>query len=72
MLESRHVIGLFMAVVVLSGLFFTLGYVLGRNQTSGAVIADLTKEIESLRAQLSRTSEFRMGVLSRWRPKETG
>jgi cell division septation protein DedD len=31
-LEGRHVIGLFMAVIVLSGLFFTLGYVMGRNQ----------------------------------------
>jgi cell division septation protein DedD len=31
-LEGRHVIGLFMAVILLSGLFFTLGYVMGRNQ----------------------------------------
>jgi cell division septation protein DedD len=31
-LEGRHVIGLFMAVTLLSGLFFTLGYVMGRNQ----------------------------------------
>jgi len=38
-LESRHVIGLFMAVIVLSGLFFTLGYVMGRNQSEGAVRA---------------------------------
>jgi septal ring-binding cell division protein DamX len=38
-LESRHVIGLFMAVILLSGLFFTLGYVMGRNQTSGEVRA---------------------------------
>ena len=40
-LESRHVIGLFMAVVVLSGLFFTLGYVMGRNQTAGSVTSNL-------------------------------
>lgn len=39
MLESRHVIGLFMAVILLSGLFFTLGYVMGRNQTAGEVRA---------------------------------
>jgi cell division septation protein DedD len=38
-LESRHVIGLFMAVILLSGLFFTLGYVMGRNQTAGEVRA---------------------------------
>lgn len=43
-LEGRHVIGLFMAVVVLSGLFFTLGYVMGRNQTAGPVIADLREK----------------------------
>ena len=40
MLESRHVIGLFMAVILLSGLFFTLGYVMGRNQTAGEVRAE--------------------------------
>jgi septal ring-binding cell division protein DamX len=39
-LESRHVIGLFMAVILLSGLFFTLGYVMGRNQTAGEVRAE--------------------------------
>jgi cell division septation protein DedD len=38
-LESRHVIGLFMAVILLSGLFFTLGYVMGRNQSAGDVSA---------------------------------
>ena len=40
-LESRHVIGLFMAVVVLSGLFFSLGYFMGRNQAAGSVAANL-------------------------------
>lgn len=45
MLEGRHVIGLFMAVIVLSGLFFTLGYVMGRNQTGGQVrAADLREK----------------------------
>ena len=43
-LESRHVIGLFMAVLVLSGLFFTLGYVMGRNQVMGPVSADLREK----------------------------
>jgi cell division septation protein DedD len=43
-LESRHVIGLFLAVTLLSGLFFTLGYVLGRNESQGQVsAADLPK-----------------------------
>jgi cell division septation protein DedD len=43
-LEGRHVIGLFLAVTLLSGLFFTLGYVLGRNESQGQVnAADLPK-----------------------------
>ncbi|HEX2715164.1 MAG TPA: SPOR domain-containing protein [Candidatus Acidoferrales bacterium] len=32
MLESRHVVGVFLLVVVMSGIVFTLGYVLGRGQ----------------------------------------
>ena len=31
-LESKHVIGLFLLMLLFSGLFFTLGYVMGRNQ----------------------------------------
>lgn len=31
-LESRHVVGLFLMIVVISGVVFTLGYILGRNQ----------------------------------------
>ena len=31
MLEGRHVIGLFMLMLLFSGLFFTLGYVMGRD-----------------------------------------
>ncbi|SRR5712692_5928162 len=31
-LESRHVIGVFLLIVVISGVVFTLGYVLGRSQ----------------------------------------
>jgi cell division septation protein DedD len=45
-LEGRHVIGLFMAVLVLSGLFFTLGYVMGRNQSEEQVsAADLPDKV---------------------------
>jgi cell division septation protein DedD len=39
-LEGRHVIGLFVLILVFSGLFFTLGYVMGRNQYDGRVLAD--------------------------------
>jgi cell division septation protein DedD len=31
-LGSRHVVGLFLVIVVISGILFTLGYILGRNQ----------------------------------------
>ena len=39
-LESRHLVGLFLGVVLLCGVFFTLGYVMGRTQFSGSVHAD--------------------------------
>jgi septal ring-binding cell division protein DamX len=38
-LESKHVIGLFMLMLVFSGVFFTLGYVMGHNQYDGQVRA---------------------------------
>ena len=40
MLESKHVIGLFMLMLVFSGVFFTLGYVMGRSQYDGQVRAE--------------------------------
>src|SRR4030081_1706364 len=39
-LESRHVIGLFMLMLLFSGVFFTLGFVMGRNQYDGQVRAE--------------------------------
>ena len=39
-LESRHVIGLFVLKLLFSGLFFALGFVMGKNQYSGKVLAD--------------------------------
>ena len=38
-LERRHLVGLFLGVVLLCGVFFTLGYVMGRTQFSGSVHA---------------------------------
>jgi cell division septation protein DedD len=38
-LEGRHVIGLFVLMLLFSGVFFTLGYVMGRNQYDGQVRA---------------------------------
>lgn len=38
-LEGRHVIGLFILMLLFSGVFFTLGYVMGHNQFDGQVRA---------------------------------
>ena len=43
-LEGRHVVGLFLGVILLSGLFFTLGYVMGRNQTEAQASGDDFRE----------------------------
>ena len=43
-LESRHLFGLFLGVVVLCGVFFTLGYVMGRTQYDSSVRAASGKE----------------------------
>src|SRR5437879_12072015 len=39
-LEGRHVIGLFLAVILVSGLFFTVGYVMGLHQSEARASAD--------------------------------
>ena len=39
MLESRHLVSLFLGVVLLCGVFFTLGYVMGHNQYGDPVHA---------------------------------
>ena len=38
-LESRHVIGLFLVMMLFSAGFFTLGYLMGRDQSGGQVRA---------------------------------
>jgi DedD protein len=38
-LESRHVIGLFALLLLFSGIFFALGFVMGRGQYDGDVLA---------------------------------
>src|SRR5437879_3696659 len=45
-LEGRHVIGLFFLMLLFSGVFFTLGYVMGRNQLDGQVRAASTHSTE--------------------------
>lgn len=43
-LESRHLVGLFLGVVLLCGVFFTLGYVMGHNQYGDPVHAAAAPE----------------------------
>jgi len=47
-LEGRHVIILFVIILLFSGLFFTLGFVMGRNQDDGNVLADRLPKIGAL------------------------
>src|SRR5258708_22939790 len=47
-LEGRHVIGLFFLMLLFSGVFFTLGYVMGRNQLDAQVRASSTHGNDSL------------------------
>src|SRR5215467_11362713 len=42
-LEGRHVIGLFFLMLLFSGVFFTLGYVMGKNQLDAQVRAASTR-----------------------------
>jgi cell division septation protein DedD len=59
-LEGRHVIGLFLAVILLSGLFFTLGYVMGLHQSEAEANADdLPAKPESRNAQKPETASKR-------------
>lgn len=48
-LESRHLVGLFLLIVVISGVVFTLGYVLGRSQYDSQVRAATTASKEAAR-----------------------
>jgi DedD protein len=52
-LESRHLVSLFLGVVLLCGVFFTLGYVMGHNQYGGPVHASETLEIGAAPARPS-------------------
>ncbi len=53
MLEGKHVIGLFLLMLLFSGVFFTLGYVMGRNQYDGQVSAATTNSRTPEREPLS-------------------
>lgn len=47
-LEGRHVIGLFFLMLLFSGVFFTLGYVMGHNQLEGQVRAASTHSSDAI------------------------
>lgn len=44
LLESRHLVGLFLAVVLLCCVFFTLGYVMGKSQGAAGLRASLAAD----------------------------
>jgi cell division septation protein DedD len=46
-LESRHLVGLFFLLVVIFGVVFTLGYLLGRRQYDSALHADAAKSLDA-------------------------
>src|ERR1700730_710648 len=45
-LESRHLVGLFMLLVVIFGVVFTLGYLLGRSQYDTRLNAAVSKPLK--------------------------
>src|SRR6476646_5483440 len=47
-LEGRHVIGLVFLMLLFSGVFFTLGYVMGKNQLDGQVRAASTRSSDAV------------------------
>lgn len=53
-LESRHLVGLFLGVVLLCGVFFTLGYVMGRTQFSGVAHAETVSKPPTPRQPLPK------------------
>jgi len=57
-LESRHLVGLFLGVVLLCAVFFTLGYVMGHNAYGGSVhAADAVERSLSLSHTPAKTPE---------------
>jgi septal ring-binding cell division protein DamX len=55
-LEGRHVIGLFFLMLLFSGVFFTLGYVMGHNQLEGQVRAETTHGSDAVATQKTEPS----------------
>ena len=56
-LESRHLVGLFMLLVVIFGVVFTLGYLLGRSQFDPKLSAAVDKPIEAAAPDVAAAPE---------------
>ena len=66
-LESRHLVGLFLGVVLLCGVFFTLGYVMGRNQFGGSVhAAESSLKNTSSASAKSKAAESPEATTPKW------
>ncbi len=70
-LESRHLVGLFLGVVLLCGVFFTLGYVMGRTQYDTSVhasdVSPLQHGIPASNSAKSRSEKTSAGpAASEW------
>lgn len=65
MLESRHLVGLFMLLVVIFGVVFTLGYLLGRSQYDGQLRAAVGKINDAAEAA---TSPAKLSTLAPAKP----
>lgn len=59
-LEGRHVIGLFLLMLLFSGVFFTLGYVMGKNQLDAQVRAASTHSADPV-LPLKQDSPAKLG-----------
>ena len=59
-LEGRHVIGLFFLMLLFSGVFFTIGYVMGKNQLDAQVRAASTHTTDAM-APLKQDSQAKQG-----------
>lgn len=59
-LEGRHVIGLFFLMLLFSGVFFTLGYVMGKNQLDAQVRAASTRAADAV-VPLKQDSQAKQG-----------
>ena len=68
-LESRHLVGLFLGVVLLCGVFFTLGYVMGRTNLPAQFMLGSTGTLHTFASPApkekpsSATLQPRMGFL---------